>query len=139
MRVRRGVIAVGMALVLADCGPPGPITLDGVTIMRHKFLTESPAALLDGATIEFRDGCVGTDVLPTGQFEPIIWPPTASLAHQGVELVLVVDGLLIHHLDAVSVGGGEVNDLAFVEQLSGPIPEACRANLYWLAGEVSRP
>jgi hypothetical protein len=139
MRPRRGVLAVGLAIGIAACGPPGPMTLDGVTIMRHGVMNGGPAALLEGATIVFRDGCVGTDVLPTGEFEPIIWPASAFLSHQGDELVLVVDGLVIHHLDAANVGGGEVNDVAFVEQLSGAIPEACRSDLYWLAGEVSRP
>ena len=140
MGLRRGALAIGLALGVgvAACGTPGPMTLDGVTIMRHGVMNGGPAALLEGATIVFRDGCVGTDVLPTGEFEPIIWPPTAVLSHQGDELVLVVDGLAIHHLDAIDVGGGEYHDLAFVEQLSGAIPQACRAKLYWLAGEVTR-
>jgi hypothetical protein len=137
MRSPRRVIAVGLVSVVAACGSPGPMTLDGVTIMRHGFMNGGPAALLSGTTIVFRDGCVGTD-LTTG-FEPIIWPPMARLGHEGDELVLVVDGLVIHHLDAANVGGGEYADAAFVEQASGAIPDACRADRYWLATEISTP
>jgi hypothetical protein len=136
---RGGVSAVGLALAVASCASPGPMALDGVTIMRHGYMGEGPAALLERATIVFRDGCVGTDVLPTGNFEPIIWPPGARLSHQGDDVVLVVDGLVIHHLDAANVGGGEYNDVAFIERLSGAIPEACRADRYWLATEVLAP
>lgn len=130
---------MGLALAVAACGSPGPMTVDGVTIMRHGYLNARPAALLERATIVFRNGCVGTDVLPTGDFEPIIWPPSARLSHEGEQLVLVVDGLVIHHLDAADVGGGEYNDIAFVERMSGAIPAACRAGRYWLATEVLDP
>ena len=139
MRLLRAVLAVGLALGVVACGSPGPMTVDGITIMRHGAMNSGPAALLSGATIVFRDGCVGTDMLPTGEFEPIIWPPTARLSHEGDELVLVVDGLVIHHLDAANVGGGEYDDLTFVEQLSGAIPAACRSDRYWLATQVTRP
>ena len=138
MGQRAGLAALGLALLLAGCGSPGPMTLDGFTIMRHGFMTEGPAALLEGATIVFRNGCVGVEVLPTGEFEPIIWPPTATLTHEDGGLVLVVDGVVIHHLDAADVGGGEYVDLAFVERFSGAIPAACRAERYWLATVVSR-
>jgi hypothetical protein len=127
-----------LAWLLAACGPPGPVTLDGTTIMRHGLLAAKPAALLERATIVFRNGCVGTEVLPTGEFQPIVWPPTAFLSHQEDAVALVVDGLVIHHLDRANVGGGEI-DADFAEELSGPIPAACRADRYWLAGDVSLP
>ena len=139
MQAREAILAVALGFTISACGSPGPMTLDGVTIMRHGVMDGGPAALLSGATIAFRNGCVGTDILPTGDFEPIIWPPTARLSHVGDELVLVVDGLVIRHLDAANVGGGEYADTPFVEQLSGPIPGACRADRYWLATQVTRP
>jgi len=134
---RREVLAVGLAFAVAACGSPGPMTVDGVTIMRHGFMNGGPAALYTGP-VKFERGCVVGD-MPDAAFTPIIWPPTASLGHQGNELVLLVDGLVIHDGDQASIGGGEYTDVEFVEQLSGPIPEACRAEYYWLAGEVTTP
>jgi hypothetical protein len=133
----RGALVIGLALGIAACGSPGPMTLDGVTIMRHGVMNGGPAALYTGP-IRFKDGCVVGD-MPDAEFVPIIWPPTASLSHEGNALVLVVNGLVIHDGDEAAIGGGEYQDIDFVEQLSGAIPEACRGELYWLAGEVSRP
>lgn len=102
------------------------MTLDGFTIMRHGFMNEGPAALYTGP-VEFRNGCVGavagTDAT-SGGLMPIVWPPTARLARETGELVLIVDDLIIHRGDVVSIGGGEYNDVAFIEQLSGRIPGA---------------
>jgi hypothetical protein len=136
MGSRACVLAVGLSLCVAGCAWPGSMTLDGVTIMRHGFMNGGPAALYTGP-IRFENGCIVGD-LPDAAFAPIIWPPLSRLSHEGSDLVLVVDGLVIHDGDQLKVGGGEYTDLGFVEQLSGPIPDACRAELYWLAGEVSK-
>jgi hypothetical protein len=138
MLSRRGVLALGFALGVAGCGPPGPMTLDGVTIMRHGFMDGGPAALYTGP-VRFEEGCVVASAGLDAAFVPVIWPPTAALSHAGDELVVLVNGLVIHDGDQASIGGGEYKDVDFVEQLSGPIPEACRAEYYWLAGEVSKP
>lgn len=137
MHKRAIVAGLSLAALGAGCASPGPMTLGGITIMRHGIMNGGPAALYSGPVV-FREGCVEA-VFSDGTFEPIIWPPTAQLVSQGDELLLVVDGLIIHHTDPVEIGGGEYTDLEFVAELSGPVPEACRADRYWLATGVTKP
>jgi hypothetical protein len=134
---REAFLAVGLFSCAAACGSPGPMTLDGVTIMRHGPTNVGPAALYTGP-VALKDGCVAQGAGLDADLIPIIWPPTAGLSHQADAVVVLVDGLVVHDGDVVSIGGGEI-DAAFAEELSGPIPAACRADLYWLAGEVSQP
>lgn len=135
MRLRSSVVVVVLISSIAACGPPGPMSLDGVTILRHKFLTASPAALFTG-TVHFRDGCVWGDAEPTGEAQVMVWPPSSRLPHRDGRLVLVVDDVVLEDGDSFSIGGGQ-EPVAFIRELAGPIPDECLADLYWLGSDIN--
>lgn len=133
MTRRRGPAAIALAAVLAGCGG-SPMTLDGVTILRHGVMSGGPAALLTG-TVHFRDGCVWADAF--GEAQVVIWPTSSRLDHRDGRLVLVVDDVVLEDGDSFSIGGGQYNDIEFVRGLAGSIPDPCVANLYWLGTDIN--
>jgi hypothetical protein len=135
MRSRGGVIAVGLALAVAACGSPGPVTVDGVTILRHKILGASPAALFSG-TLHFRDGCVWGDAEPSGEAQVMVWPRSSHLERRDGRLVLVVDDVVLEDGDSFSIGGGQ-EPIELIRELAGPIPDECLADLYWLGNDIN--
>lgn len=134
MRYRGGILAIGLAFAAAACGSPGPVTVDGISLLRRGVMNGYPAALFTG-TVHFRDGCVWADSATDTQV--MVWPPSATLV-RGIEgqLVLVVDGIELEDGDSFSIGGGQFDDIEFIRSLAGGIPEACRAGLYWLGSEM---
>jgi hypothetical protein len=137
MRLLRSVAAIVLASSIAACGSPGPMTLDGVTILRHGFMNGYPAALFAG-TVHFREGCVWADAEGSGESQVIIWPPMSRLEHRDSRLVLLVDGIVLEDGDSFSIGGGQ-EPPEFARELAGPIPEACVTELYWLGGPDINP
>ena len=135
MRMRSSAFAVVLAAGIAACGPPGPMSLDGVTILRHKPLSASPAALFTG-TVHFRDGCVWGDLDGTGEAQVMVWPPDSRLEHRDGRLVLVVDAVVLTDGDGFSIGGGQ-EPIEFIRELAGPIPDECLADLYWLGSDIN--
>ena len=126
------VALAALAMGVAGCG--SPMTVDGVTVLRHGITNGGPAALLTG-TVHFRDGCVWADAF--GESQVVVWPWSARLDHADGELVIVVDDVTLRDGDQFSIGGGQFTDVAFIRGLAGSIPDACLASLYWLGGEVS--
>jgi hypothetical protein len=130
----RAVLALGLVFAVAGCGSPGPMTLDGVTILRHKVMTDSPAALFSG-TIHFRAGCVWGDAV--GETQVMVWPPTSRLDRRDGHLVLVVDDVVLEDGDTFSIGGGQYKDVEFIRGLAGAIPNECLSDLYWLGNDIN--
>ena len=134
MRARFFLASIVLTSAVAACGTPGPMTVDGVTILRHKPLEGSPAALFEG-TVHFRDGCVWGDD-SSGETQVIVWPPSARLEHRDGRLVLVLDDVMLEDGDRFSIGGGQ-EPADFIRELAGPIPDQCRADLYWLGSDIN--
>ena len=118
---------------IVGCG--GPVTADGITILRYGPQIGGPAALTSG-TLRFISGCVILENIdangaPTGQL--VIWPPGTDLRVVDGQVFVAVGAVLATDGDEVRLGGGQYSDQAWVEKLVDAPVGPCESNLYWLA------
>jgi|SRR6185503_20383962 len=126
------VLVLGFVSGLAACSPTGhPEIVDGVVLLRWGHLEAHPAGLFSGR-LSFRGGCAGVED-DSGGTQVVVWPPSARLDNSTGSLRLVIDGASFGDGEALSFGGGEYTDQAWMATLAGPIPPACRADR-WVLG-----
>jgi hypothetical protein len=120
---------IAIALSVAACG--GSVVADGVTMLRTGLMNGGPTAIANG-TLHFRDGCVWLQEAPDVSVV-VLWPFGANLDASTGSLAVTLENKRYVEGDVVTLGGGEVNDVAYVRSLVGTIPDACLTARYWLA------
>jgi hypothetical protein len=105
-------------------------------MLRYGLLTGAPTALLSGI-IRFEGGCIWLEHVDVpGVRELVLWPSSAGLNNSDGVLRVVVGNVMLADGDPVTMGGGQYKDLPAVEQLVGPVPQACLTHFYWLATDT---
>lgn len=93
-----------------------------------------PAAEIEGE-LTFRDQCLWIE---TGEVRYLaLWPGGSEVDDVSSSITIVTPAGDIHTAgDAIHVGGGEVNDLGFLDTLvTSAIPEECADTPAWLITE----
>jgi hypothetical protein len=127
---RAGIAALVLSLISCTSGATGPVTREGVTLIRHTFGPGGayPSALAIG-TLTVQAGCValrsdGSD----SAF--VLWPGGYDFAN-GSDGLQVVDGggnLIGVMGDEVSLGGGYTELPKAQDLTDGAVPSSCRVD-----------
>jgi hypothetical protein len=84
-----------------------------------------------------QNGCTWLEDNDSADVWSVFWPPDAYLEGVAGFVRVVVGGKSLESGTAVTLGGGEYTDEAWVASLvGGVIPPRCKWDKYWLATEV---